>query len=82
METWYLAGNCIDTASFSILVDSMVKSPAITNVWLKRNPLGSAAADDVFRLITQTPNLRTLDLGRPAQHSSSLEACEHSSDRS
>lgn len=61
-ETWYLAGNCIDTASFTILVDSMIKSPAITNVWLKRNPLGSAAAKDIFRLITKTSNLRTLDL--------------------
>ena len=61
-ETWYLAGNCIDTASFTTLVDSMIKSPAITNVWLKRNPLGSGAANDVYRLITQTQNLRTLDL--------------------
>lgn len=61
-ETWYLAGNCIDTASFGVLVDSMVKSPAITNVWLKRNPLMPAAAKEVFRLITQTANLRTLDL--------------------
>jgi len=61
-ETWYLAGNCIDATSFRILVDDMTKSTAITNVWLKRNPLGSSAAADVFRLITKTPNLRTLDL--------------------
>jgi NLR family CARD domain-containing protein 3 len=61
-ETWYLAGNCIDTASFATLVDSMITSSAITNVWLKRNPLGSQAAHDVYRLISQTPNLRTLDL--------------------
>lgn len=61
-ETWYLAGNCIDGASFSSLVDAMVQSPAITNVWLKRNPLGPGAAKDVFRLISETPNLRTLDL--------------------
>ena len=61
-ETWYLAGNCINGPSFGMLVDAMVKSPAITNVWLKRNPLGPAAAMDVFRLVTKTPNLRTLDL--------------------
>jgi Ran GTPase-activating protein (RanGAP) involved in mRNA processing and transport len=61
-ETWYLAGNCIDGAGFRVLVDAMVKSPAITNAWLKRNPLDPGAAPDVFRLITQTPNLRTLDL--------------------
>jgi hypothetical protein len=62
METWYLAGNCIDAAGFARLVDSMVKSPVITNVWLKRNHLGAASAKDVFRLISQSPSLRTLDL--------------------
>ncbi|KAF2682300.1 RNI-like protein [Lentithecium fluviatile CBS 122367] len=62
MDTWYLAGNCIDTASFKILVDEWVKSTSVTNIWLKRNPLKPAAANDLFRLITQTPHLRTLDL--------------------
>jgi hypothetical protein len=62
METWYLAGNCIDGAGFARLVDAMVKSPVITNVWLKRNPLGPNSAKDIFRLITQSPCLRTLDL--------------------
>ena len=62
MDTWYLAGNCIDTASFGLLVDQWTKSTSVTNIWLKRNPLGPGAADDVFRLITETPNLRTLDL--------------------
>jgi hypothetical protein len=62
MDTWYLAGNCIDGPSFKILVDAMVGSSAVTNVWLKRNPLGPGAAHDVFRLITETKNLRTLDL--------------------
>jgi hypothetical protein len=62
MDTWYLAGNCIDGASFKILVDALVGSAAVTNVWLKRNPLGPGAAHDVFRLITETKNLRTLDL--------------------
>ncbi|KAK4992427.1 hypothetical protein LTR50_001186 [Elasticomyces elasticus] len=62
MQTWYLAGNCIDAASFDLLVDSIIKSPATTNIWLKRNPLGRRAASDVYRLISQTLNLRTLDL--------------------
>ncbi|KAG7091130.1 hypothetical protein E1B28_010184 [Marasmius oreades] len=60
--TWYLAGNCIDGESFRIFVDSLVKSSSVTNVWLKRNPLGPSSASDVFRLIAQAPNLRTLDL--------------------
>ncbi|KAF1948917.1 RNI-like protein [Byssothecium circinans] len=62
MDTWYLAGNCIDTGSFKLLVDEWVTSTSVTNIWLKRNPLMSTAAHDLFRLITQTPNLRTLDL--------------------
>ncbi|KZL80430.1 leucine rich repeat protein [Colletotrichum incanum] len=62
MSTWYLAGNCIDASSFKTLVDALVESDAVTNVWLKRNPLGPAAAADVYRLITETKNLRTLDL--------------------
>jgi hypothetical protein len=62
IETWYLGANCFDAASFARLVESMVKSPVITNVWLKRNPLGPSSAKDIFRLITQCPSLRTLDL--------------------
>ncbi|KAF2010158.1 RNI-like protein [Aaosphaeria arxii CBS 175.79] len=62
IDTWYLAGNCIDGTSFKVLVDQLVKSSTVTNIWLKRNPLGPSSADDLFRLITETPNLRTLDL--------------------
>lgn len=62
IETWYLGANCIDATSFARLVDAMVKSPVITNVWLKRNLLGTSSAKDIFRLITQSPLLRTLDL--------------------
>lgn len=62
MDTWYLAGNCIDRESFKLLVDEWVKSDSVTNIWLKRNPLSPSAAEDIYRLITQTRNLRTLDL--------------------
>jgi hypothetical protein len=62
IETWYLAGNCIDAPSFTRLVDAMIASPITTNIWLKRNPLGPTSAQDLFRLITQSPSLRTLDL--------------------
>ncbi|KAF2829002.1 leucine rich repeat protein [Ophiobolus disseminans] len=62
MDTWYLAGNCIDGPSLRLLVDEWVNSTSVTNIWLKRNPLGPAAAGDIFQLVTQTDNLRTLDL--------------------
>lgn len=64
IDTWYLAGNCIDSASFKTLVDSLVKSESVTNIWLKRNPLGPQSASDLFRLITKAKNLRTLDLNQ------------------
>ncbi|KAJ7683793.1 hypothetical protein B0H17DRAFT_1204928 [Mycena rosella] len=37
-------------------------SSRITNVWFKRNSLTPDSANSIIRLITQTPNLRTLDL--------------------
>ncbi|KAF8211842.1 hypothetical protein K438DRAFT_1751460 [Mycena galopus ATCC 62051] len=62
IETWYLAGNHIRAPGFQLLVDAMVNNPRITNVWLKRNPLSPDSVPNLIRLITQTPNLRTLDL--------------------
>lgn len=62
METWYLAGNCIDLAGFERLVSAWTTSTSITNIWLKRNPLAPKASTALFELITQTLKLRTLDL--------------------
>ncbi|KAG5660710.1 hypothetical protein KAF25_003316 [Fusarium avenaceum] len=62
IDTWYLAGNCINGLGLKELTDAMVNSEAITNIWLKRNPLGADASEDVYRLITGVKNLRTLDL--------------------
>ncbi|KAJ7785075.1 hypothetical protein DFH07DRAFT_3204 [Mycena maculata] len=62
IETWYIAGNHIRAPGFQLLVDAMVTSPRITNVWLKRNPLTPDSVDNLVRLVTQTPNLRTLDV--------------------
>ncbi|KAI9668038.1 MAG: hypothetical protein M1821_000858 [Bathelium mastoideum] len=62
IETWYLPGNCINESGFKSLVNGLITSDRVTNVWLKHNPLGPWSAHDVFRLITRTPNLRTLNL--------------------
>ncbi|KAK6523690.1 hypothetical protein TWF281_001664 [Arthrobotrys megalospora] len=66
MRTWYLAGNCIDTESFAILVDAMSKSKVVENLWLKRNPLGPDSHESLFKLLSQLPRLRTLDLDQTA----------------
>ena len=62
IETWYLAGNCIDLFGFECLVLAWTRSTSITNIWLKRNPLGPNSSAALFELITKSPNLRTLDL--------------------
>ena len=62
METWYLAGNCIDAASLELLVRQWTNSSTITNIWLKRNPLRPLSIESLYELITKTPQLRTLDL--------------------
>lgn len=62
METWYLAGNCIDLAGFKRLVSAWTTSTSIANIWLKRNPLGPKASTDLYDLTTRTSQLRTLDL--------------------
>jgi hypothetical protein len=62
IETWYLAGCCIDAPSFKLFVDALVQSSICHSVWLKRNPFTSVTAEDVFRMITQMKSLRTLDL--------------------
>ncbi|USW58393.1 Putative leucine-rich repeat domain superfamily [Septoria linicola] len=61
-ETWYLAGNCIDMYSIDVLIDAMIRSPVITNVWLKRNDLRGQSYRSLAKLIMRSPYLRTLDL--------------------
>ncbi|KOS17600.1 Protein NLRC3 [Escovopsis weberi] len=63
MQTWYLAGNCIDAGSFRALIDAWAApaGAAVTDVWMKRNPLGAEAAGDAARLIART-GVQTLDL--------------------
>ena len=62
IETWYLAGCCIDAPSFKLFVDQIVRSSVCHSIWLKRNALKSAAAVDVARMIIQMSSLRTLDI--------------------
>ena len=61
IETWYLAGNCINGHIFPSLVDKLITSVA-DNIWLKRNPLTTTSAPHIVRLIGQSCHLHTLDL--------------------
>ncbi|KAJ6258533.1 hypothetical protein Dda_6577 [Drechslerella dactyloides] len=85
MRTWYLAGNCIDGPSLTLLADAMIHSPVIENLWLKRNPLGPDADKALFKLLSQLPRLRTLDLDQTDLGDACLarlfaNLCDHFSD--
>lgn len=62
IETWYLAGCCLDAPSFATFVSAIIPSTTCHSIWLKRNPLTAAAAPDIARLIIGARALRVLDL--------------------
>ncbi|KAI1878396.1 uncharacterized protein JN550_000578 [Neoarthrinium moseri] len=66
METWYLAGNHIKPAGLHAMAKSLQRSQVLTNLWLKRNPLGPGSVDDLVTIFKGAANLRVLD----------IEACE------
>ncbi|MCJ1401341.1 hypothetical protein MMC11_004553 [Xylographa trunciseda] len=62
METWYVAGNCLDAHDLRVLALAWAQSPVITNIWLKRNPLGPDALPALREIVNHVKKLRTLDL--------------------
>ena len=62
IETWFLAGNSIDVKTLQTLVGAWIFADNITNIWLRRNPLGPESAYMLSILIKNSPKLRTLDL--------------------
>ncbi|KAK0508890.1 hypothetical protein JMJ35_008261 [Cladonia borealis] len=62
IETWFLAGNCINATILQRLVGAWIFADNVTNIWLRRNPLGSESAYMLSILIKNSPKLRTLDL--------------------
>ncbi|MEV8458487.1 MULTISPECIES: ribonuclease inhibitor [Streptomyces] len=63
VETLYLGCNGITAGGACRIADRLRASPqVVTGVWLKRNPLGSAAGRAAAELIESARTLRTLDL--------------------
>lgn len=62
METWYLAGNHIKPAGFHELAGALAGSEVLTNLWLKRNPLGPSCVNDIVTILTTAKHLRVLDV--------------------
>ncbi|KZP10248.1 hypothetical protein FIBSPDRAFT_872824 [Athelia psychrophila] len=69
IETWYLAGCCLDAPAFGVFVSAVIPSTTCHSIWLKRNPLTAASAPDLARLIIGARALRAL---RPPIRASGL----------
>lgn len=62
IETWYLAGNCIDPEAVETLSAALEHNTVAKALWLKRNPIGPRGALSLQRLITTNSVLSILDL--------------------
>ncbi|CAG9957210.1 unnamed protein product [Clonostachys rosea f. rosea IK726] len=77
IETWYIAGNCINGASFTPLVDALVTSPAVRqaiasflssphcgleSLYMSCNPLGNDGALALASALPNAPCLARLSL--------------------
>lgn len=62
IETWYLAGNCINSEALAILTEALVRNTVAKALWLKRNPLGPEGGRSIRRLLENNHVLTVLDL--------------------
>jgi len=66
LETWYLAGNDINSEGIEYLVDGLENDPDCTELWLKRNPIKPEGMKHIRRLLEKNTNIVTLDLNNVA----------------
>ena len=62
IKTWYLAGNCLDSDSISVLAEAFIIDTHASSLWLKRNHVGAAGAQALGRMLMVNTTLKTLDL--------------------
>ncbi|KAI9360024.1 hypothetical protein DFJ73DRAFT_816389 [Zopfochytrium polystomum] len=85
METWYLAGNCIDGGIFSRMAAILENNTVCEQLWLKRNPIGTSpegSSDPVMgpravgRLLARNKTLQILDLHNTAILDAGIQCIE------
>jgi Ran GTPase-activating protein (RanGAP) involved in mRNA processing and transport len=74
IETWYLAGNCIDAEGIGFLAAALQTDPHMRHLWLKRNPLTPAGMGHIGELLRRNQNIKTLDLHNTAVLDEGMEA--------
>ena len=62
ITTWYIAGNELDAQSIVPVTDAMESDDFVQQLWLKRNPLRSAGANPIGKMLSVNTFLKVLDL--------------------
>lgn len=62
IETWYLAGNCIDGDSVGIMCEALQNNTVCKALWLKRNPVKANGCLHLNSLLRLNTTLVLLDL--------------------
>lgn len=62
IETWYLAGNCINPKGIQIISEALSHNTQAKALWLKRNPVGPLGATALNSLLRINTTLVLLDL--------------------
>jgi Ran GTPase-activating protein (RanGAP) involved in mRNA processing and transport len=62
IKTYYLAGNDLDKVGIKYICDALADDTVCTDLWLKRNPIGSQGAIHVKNLLEHNNTIETLDL--------------------
>lgn len=66
IETWYIAGNDINSEGIKYIVDGLVNDVNCKELWLKRNPIKSEGAVHLKRLLSENKSIEILDLHNTA----------------
>lgn len=66
INTWYIAGNAIDSTGIEYIVDAFENDTDIKELWLKRNPICVDGMKHINRLLKNNKSIITLDLHNTA----------------
>ena len=62
IETWYLAGNCMDGECVRIIAEALEVNRSCKALWLKRNPVGTEGARALAKMLLKNQSIELLDL--------------------
>jgi hypothetical protein len=66
ISTWYLAGNCIDSAGMELIAGALTYDTDCKHLWLKRNPIGVTGAKAIAKMFATNNTIEVLDLDNTA----------------